>query len=336
VANANHLFLANWIKAFPEFAGNSMYLIGESYAGIYVPTIVRTILNDPQGINLKGFAVGDGCIGTEVICGDTSGPWYSIEFFHGHGQVSEELYNTILSDCPEVDLKQGNLTQQCNDYVTQMWQAIGGYYDYNLYDDCIYDEDYLTSSPNPKDRNWWGPPRFRSKASSKSSSLLGAALTDYACPGSAYPQWVNLSDARKALNVPTDSYYFDGDNGAGFNYTLTEPNLLPFYQYVIEDTDLHVLVYNGDTDPGINSMVTQDAYFNYFKSVGISQTQKWRPWTLDGNQRMGGYVTEFQGDFSYLTIRGSGHMVPEFKPQAALSFLTSFLAKTDYLPYVAP
>ena len=44
------------------------------------------------------------------------------------------------------------------------------------------------------------------------------------------------------------------------NYTLSEKNLLPFYQHVMQKTDLKVLVYNGDTDPGINSMVTQDKY----------------------------------------------------------------------------
>lgn len=41
------------------------------------------------------------------------------------------------------------------------------------------------------------------------------------------------------------------------NYSRTEPNLLPFYEYVRSSTPLRVLVYNGDTDPGISSMVTQ-------------------------------------------------------------------------------
>ena len=69
--------------------------------------------------------------------------------------------------------------------------------------------------------------------------------------------------------------------------------------------------YNGDTDPGINSMVTQDKFFGYFDSIGVKETEAWRPWTLDGKQRMGGYVVSLEGNFHYLTIRGSGHMVPE-------------------------
>lgn len=48
--------------------------------------------------------------------------------------------------------------------------------------------------------------------------------------------------------------------------SLTEPNLLPFYASVVQQGNLRVLVYNGDTDPGINSFVTQDKYTEYFDS----------------------------------------------------------------------
>ena len=37
-----------------------------------------------------------------------------------------------------------------------------------------------------------------------------------------------------------------------------------------------------------------------------------KPWTLDGCRRMGGYVIEYVGGFSFLTIRGAGHMVMHF------------------------
>ena len=46
-----------------------------------MPTIVREILDDPGPLNLKGFAVGDGCMGTEVLCGSGNpdkGPYYEV------------------------------------------------------------------------------------------------------------------------------------------------------------------------------------------------------------------------------------------------------------------
>ena len=51
---------------------------------------------------------------------------------------------------------------------------------------------------------------------------------------------------------------------------------------------------------------------------------------------MGGYVTRYEKErFDFLTIRGSGHMVPQFKPAAALELLRAFLADEDYKTYNA-
>jgi carboxypeptidase C (cathepsin A) len=50
---------------------------------------------------------------------------------------------------------------------------------------------------------------------------------------------------------------------------------------------------------------------------------------------MGGYVTQYEGDFSFLTIRGSGHMVPQFKPEAALEFMGRFIHNEEWQTYDA-
>lgn len=67
------MFLANWILGinmtlqlefvygieFPEFKHNDFYIVGESYAGVYVPVLADRILKDPiPGINLVGVALG--------------------------------------------------------------------------------------------------------------------------------------------------------------------------------------------------------------------------------------------------------------------------------------
>ena len=69
----NHVVsLSNWLVQFPEFALNDLYIAGESYAGIYVPTMAEQILSFPlpapaPKINLAGLAIGDGCIGHHDI-----------------------------------------------------------------------------------------------------------------------------------------------------------------------------------------------------------------------------------------------------------------------------
>jgi len=330
VAKANHAFLkALFTTDFPEYAKNELFITGESYAGVYVPTIVREILADPGPLSLRGFAVGDGCMGTEVLCGSGNpdkGPFYRVEFMHGHGQVSEKNYRTIMRECPEKVLKSGSgMSAACRAAVQQMDDSLGGMFGYSLYDDCIYDESF---------RRRRG--LLAAEPGSPHAYPFRGGLNDYACPSNAMTTWLNLAAVRTALNIQPNNRFNSADNGVGMNYTLSEPNVLPIYEHARSATDLRVLVYNGDTDPGINSMVTQDKYFNFFASINVTEQEAWRPWTTDGKQRMGGYVVTYPGDFHYLTIRGSGHMVPEYKPDVTLAFLSAFLKGEPYKPYVKP
>ena len=48
---------------------------------------------------------------------------------------------------------------------------------------------------------------------------------------------------------------------------------------------------------------------------------------------MGGYVTRYQNDFDFLTIRGAGHMVPEMKPKETHEFIKKWINNQDWLRY---
>ncbi|KAG6413072.1 hypothetical protein SASPL_125771 [Salvia splendens] len=54
------IFMENWLERFPQYKGREFYLIGESYAGHYIPQLTHAIVkhNEKHGvetINLKGF-----------------------------------------------------------------------------------------------------------------------------------------------------------------------------------------------------------------------------------------------------------------------------------------
>ena len=38
---------------FPQFRTNDFYVMGESYGGVYVPTLVQTILDNQAGFNIN-------------------------------------------------------------------------------------------------------------------------------------------------------------------------------------------------------------------------------------------------------------------------------------------
>lgn len=56
---------------FPCLSQKPLYLTGESYAGIYIPTLARRIVQDANStLQLQGFAVGDGCLGEYRCCAE--------------------------------------------------------------------------------------------------------------------------------------------------------------------------------------------------------------------------------------------------------------------------
>ena len=74
-ATENLAAVESFFGMFPEFSKNKFFITGESYAGVYVPTLAEAIVNAEKagtytGAPLTGIAVGNGCSGTEVgICG---------------------------------------------------------------------------------------------------------------------------------------------------------------------------------------------------------------------------------------------------------------------------
>jgi serine carboxypeptidase-like clade I len=321
IAWTDELTTANAVTAldvffdqFTDLQTIPLYLTGESYAGIYIPTLARALLASDKvyAQNLVGFAVGDGCLGTETgICsniGQEAVPSYwDLLFLLGHHQIPIDTYHYVMSACREKTMDttgkikpeeyRGHVvapaaasvmafssSQECKDAWKKVSDQVGGMYAYGLYDECTYENGLSSSSP---------------------LSFLSGGLNDYSCGGvNVMVEYFNTPAVQAALHVEANFFQTDNAEGA-FRYTATEPDLRPFYLDVITNSHLRVLVYNGDADPSINSFMTRDWTSHL---PGLVETQEWRPWTVDGCRRMGGYVTRYQGDFDFLTIRGAGHM----------------------------
>lgn len=336
VAKTSLAFMEGWFEEFPEFASRDLYLTGESYAGIYVPMLAREILAaQPSWVGqLKGLAIGDGCLGNEAgDCFVQGGPHFMVEFWHGHGQFSVNTYKEIQAACPRHELVDGVRTDECRSSLDKMDVERGYSFEYNLYDEC-YDFDLMSARWHTQ-RKFWGPREQRRHAQETDSEADGEvrSMDGAPCGGSTVlRQWAGRPEVRTSLHVPQDAAFYNGDGGDDFPYNLTEPSLLPFYMDLLGSSNVRVLVYNGDTDPGVNVFFTE----NWTSSMGLREVQPWRPWTVDGGQRVAGHVTRYEHNFDFLTIRGAGHMVPEYKPEAAFVFLSSFLANEDYPSYSSP
>ena len=98
-------FMLNFFKAYPEFAKNDFFVTGESYAGIYVPTLTYRIYEGNKAgkprINIKGAAIGNGCWGDDVgtCSGSPDSTRIALTFYYGHGMVSQQAWETIMATC---------------------------------------------------------------------------------------------------------------------------------------------------------------------------------------------------------------------------------------------
>lgn len=78
------------------------------------------------------------------------------------------------------------------------------------------------------------------------------------------------------------------------------------------------LIYNGDVDMACNFL--GDEWF--VDDLGLQLVNDYREWHLRG--QVAGYVKHFD-QLVFATVKGSGHMVPEDKPAAALALIVGFL-----------
>ena len=179
--------------------------------------------------------------------------------------------------------------------------------------------------------------------------------------------YMRRADVRKALHVEDAPVMSWPSSGVGFEYVkeydacnwgeVTDSrSMIDFYRDIAPRL-MVTWVYNGDTDPCLSYEGTSVA----IKRVGFSELDGggYRPWfyTQDGvdlsilaekaplfgpnllaqdvGVQMGGEIVNYENNLSFLTFHGSGHMVPQFRPQAALHMvnrLVSFRPLSPMLP----
>jgi len=332
-ANDNYQFLLSFFKSYPEFAANDFYITGESYAGIYVPTLVNTIRLGNNGgknplISLKGFAVGNGCIGNEV--GSCSGEGLSIlmEFLFGHGLFSQDTYAQMQQTCVDIN----NPTPQCEDILDQASDEVGDVNIYDIYQPCINggfkSSTQVSRKPIGNLRSALHHKDGGDHSKDSKLRLLMELLTkfgpDECIDGIAASAYLNNDTVRAAIHVlPMNSTVGTWSVCTGLDYDGDTDSLLPLYPTLI--SNYRTLIYNGDAD----ACVPYSGSEQWTESLNITKSQGWRQWLVD--DQVAGYVTTYSlNNFTFLTVKGAGHMVPEYAPPQAFAMFQRFLTNQPY------
>nr|CAB3486679.1 unnamed protein product [Digitaria exilis] len=89
---------SKWFELYPEFQSNPFYISGESYAGIYIPTITDEVVKgikkgvEPR-INFKGYLIGNPATDADYDMNSF------VPFAHGMGLISTDMYEGVKITC---------------------------------------------------------------------------------------------------------------------------------------------------------------------------------------------------------------------------------------------
>lgn len=339
-ANQNMMAVEAFFAKFPDLAKNDLYIFGESYAGIYVPTLAEAILQNPSysGAPLKGIAVGNGCSGTEVgICGSgPQGTAYEWLYLLETAFVDRKLKVAINKNCDfEAALQQqsGAFSAACVELLSAASKEIQNVNLYGIYQDCVSD------SGCPADHEATLEPRHKVPIAKESyadyantNALLGTLNKDKgllspriipngpkACIDSkAASSYLNQEEVQKAIHVkaPASGCWSVCGTAPGWSYNSTRPNL-PRDTYPLLVSKISVTVYNGDWDACVPFTDGE----GWTSDMQLPVKQAWHPWkytSADGAEdQVAGYATEYEvtgGTFEFITVKGGCHEVPLTAP----------------------
>lgn len=131
IAAADSLvFLLKWFERFPQYKGRDFYIVGESYAGHYVPQLSQTIVRHnlaekDSTINLKGFMVGN------ALTDDFHDHLGLFQFLWSTGMISDQTFKKLNVLCDFQSFIQPS--EQCEKVLDIASEEIGNIDQYSIF-----------------------------------------------------------------------------------------------------------------------------------------------------------------------------------------------------------
>ncbi|XP_077228910.1 serine carboxypeptidase 1-like isoform X2 [Tasmannia lanceolata] len=336
-ASDTHTFLLKWFEQYPEFRANPFYLSGESFAGVYVPTLASEVVKGIEAglkpiLNFKGYMVGNG-VTDQIFDGDALVP-----FAHGMGLISDDLFQEVNSACEGSYWNPAS--DRCEKKLDQVDEDIGSVNIYNILEPCYH-------SPKPR-----GIAADKGRLPTSFSQLgeterplavrkrmfgrswpLGASVRDGRVPtwpelGRTVPctndevatSWLNNEKVRNAIHAPQANVSGTWELCTGrIEYDHDAGSMIRHHRD-LTTRGYRVLIFSGDHDMCVPFTGSEA----WTRSLGYRIIDEWRPWFF--KEQVAGYTQGYANNLTFLTVKGCGHTVPEYKPKEALAFYSHWLA----------
>jgi hypothetical protein len=336
---------------FPDLALRPTYLVGESYAGVYIPTLAYELLAMASAVvDLRGLWATDPCTDNAAQHG-----WLdlSVEFAFQKGLIdgpTHELLKDESHGCVSGRTQVGDRVRN-----TTSVQCRAAWRLYDLSTAGLGDAVHPPETP--------GLPMYIDPLSAIGTS-----------GGPALELYLNRSETRQAIHAttsPNAEYHIEIGNNGYPQYTLeyaacndhAPPNatsMVDVYHELLRAPSVRdIVISSGDVDPVVELHGTEAAVRKI--GVPIAPGGARRPWFFNDTAtqlsaianspaawgpmlhahsigpQVGGFTTSFargsraEAALTFVTFKGSGHMVPAYAPQRALHVLHRLLLGGEQL-----
>ncbi|XP_049525254.1 lysosomal protective protein isoform X2 [Dermacentor silvarum] len=286
-----YLALLDFFEKYPQFKKNDFYAIGDSYGGIFVSLVMQRILRNPQGLNLKGYAIGNGAVDFKLHFKAT------IFYANYHSLLGHDLWDKITSNCcnnsiseETCDFSMDPAKLACTVPVSKAYSIVfkSGLNFQNIYDSCNLTEESLQfSTLRPEVTRHYTTNHILGKTIAQQATNL--EVKDENCSVNEDMQlFYNRRDVIEALHVNQSPLEWV-PCAKGLNYTTQHWTMREVIRELIDSGNLKTLIYNGDIDLVCTSLGGEW----FVRSLGV---------------------------------QGAGHLVPKDKTKESLHMISAFLS----------
>ena len=318
----NFLFLQEFFKVFTQFKSNDFYVTAESYGGHYGPTLAEKLIDLPNDIPVKGLLIGNPGINSD---------WYYnvneyafVTYMWSHGLIPSGAYfkavdacnwNQFFSNC-EKDFTHPSAA--CLAATTAAVKFVPSPLDpYDVLAPTCHTKsaDYLDGEEYVKKNS---PELMRIKEKYNMNVTYNPCVRNWA------PPYMNNKEVQAAIhvagnvtrewpNTPPNWSYNQGTAGEKKDIALLFP------KFFKERPNWKKAVVSGTADSAVPFLGTE-RWMNCLKRPLVSDFTKW-----ELNEDVAGMVKTWDSNFQLITVKGCGHTIPSYCPQAGFAFFENWL-----------
>ncbi|KAI3987434.1 hypothetical protein MKX01_042438, partial [Papaver californicum] len=129
--------------------------------------------------------------------------------------------------------------------------------------------------------------------------------------------WLNNKAVKKAIHAKENLNWELCTYNIEYYHDLG--SMIPYHKNLTA-RGYRAIIFSGDHDMCVPFTGSEA----WTRSLGYKIVDEWRPWFFNGE--VAGYTQGYDNNLTFLTVKGAGHTIPEYKPKEAVAFFTRWLA----------